>query len=195
MTQYNKATLDTFFNTGDIPSGTDFANLIDSQINASEVVTQTMAGPLSTPQLLTTNLSVNGTVSAGNTNINGQLKAASVLVNGNVSAATVAVSGFGIIYSRFVASAAGTAQGTATPLLITMTRLQGITDGVATGFVLNANSPGRVQYLINETAVSGNLYPPVGGKINALSTNIPFPLAANTPYVVYHTLASAYWVK
>jgi hypothetical protein len=33
MTTYNKATLKTFFAQGDIPSGTDYANFIDSYVN------------------------------------------------------------------------------------------------------------------------------------------------------------------
>lgn len=70
MTTYNKATLKTFFETGDVPTGTDYANFIDSYVNLVETAEQAMAGPLNTTELITPNVSatniVTDTVSATN---------------------------------------------------------------------------------------------------------------------------------
>ena len=94
-----------------------------------------------------------------------------------------------------IISALGTTQAAAAPLTATVNRCQGVTDGQTTGFALQANKAGFVQYLINETAVSANLWPPVGGKINNGAANGVFVLAANTPYTIFHYAASAYGVK
>lgn len=118
MTTYNKQTLGTFFENGDVPQGSDFQNLIDSQVNIVETSTQAMGGPLSTTELVTprvsaTNINCTGTVSANNfslslltaTNITATAIAAasavftdavtvnSILVSGKVSAAGVNVTG------------------------------------------------------------------------------------------------------
>lgn len=94
-----------------------------------------------------------------------------------------------------IISALGTTQAAAAPLTATINRVQGVTDGQTTGVALLANNVGRVQYLINETAVSGNLWPPTGGKINNAAANAVFVLAANTSYTIFHYAASAYGVK
>lgn len=219
MTTYNKQTLATFFQTGDVPTGTDYENLIDSQVNIAETSTQAMAGSLSVNEL------VAARVSAGNLNITGIISAASfsvdslttgnivatTLVAGSVSAQSVNVavdiSAGGSVYanasraefnfhgSPVIVSAAGTAQATGALLAIEMPRLQGATDGVSTGFRLLSNMAGWAQYLANECSVSANLWPPVGGRINGLANNAAFPMAANTPYIVMHVTASAYSVK
>lgn len=46
MAEQDKATLKQSFQTGDSPTGTEFANLIDSQLNLAESVTQTINGPV-----------------------------------------------------------------------------------------------------------------------------------------------------
>lgn len=71
MTTYNKSTLATFFQTNDVPTGSDYANLIDSQVNIAETASQSMAGPLTTTELIAprvsaTNLSATTAVFIGN---------------------------------------------------------------------------------------------------------------------------------
>jgi hypothetical protein len=283
MTTYNKASLKTFFEQGDVPQGADYANFIDSCINIVETAAQTMAGALVTTKLITPlvsattlnteslnvsasnsitlnsdnnitidasnnvgvsaagNLSLNSdagiTVSAGvnisflaNTNItmttNNDITLAAdnnititpdnlFTVNGFavVSALTVntdIVASAGTIYASAtrspsgyfgngvtpIVSAAGTTQGAATIITASpLVRGQGTADGTTTGYALAGNRIGMFQYFIHEGAVSGNLWPPTGGTINALSTNTPFPLAANTMYTVLCKSASAYAVK
>jgi hypothetical protein len=46
MTIINKASLTSVFETGDVPQGSDFANLIDSNFNLAEVGSQSSAGSL-----------------------------------------------------------------------------------------------------------------------------------------------------
>lgn len=46
MAQQDKATLKQAFETGDAPTGSDFENLIDSQLNLAETTAQTINGPV-----------------------------------------------------------------------------------------------------------------------------------------------------
>lgn len=200
MTTYNKQTLATFFQTNDIPLGSDYQNLIDSQINLAETSSQSMAGPLVTTELICPR------VSATNANIvtllsAGTINAISLNVSTDVSATTGAIYASAMHLSAelyrsvIIVSAFGTTQATATQLTATINRGQGVADGSTTGFSLQANRSGYVQYIINETAASANLWPPTGGTINALAANAAFGLTANTMYTILHKTASAYAVK
>lgn len=259
MTTYNKTTLKTFFETGDIPDGNDYANLIDSQVNIVETSVQEMGGPLYTPELITNrvsaaNLNIGGdtffltignnanigvgnnfivsaannvVVSADNnvniygnsfyvqggdqlggsytslslggtfSNISGTSTLTINLPSVVVSAMTIntsLTSTNGIAQGTGIVSAAGTTQTTAALLSNIINRGKGVTDGSATGFRPAANKTGVVQYIYNDT-VSANLWPPVGGSINALGANAVFPMAANTMYTILPITASAYAVK
>lgn len=67
MTQRNKSTLTALFQTGDVPTGTDYADFIDSYVNVVETTVQTMAGPLSTTELITARVSATNIVFGGAT--------------------------------------------------------------------------------------------------------------------------------
>lgn len=177
MTNYNKTTLKTFFETGDVPSGQNFADLIDSNVNLVETGLQTMAGALSSTEFIASR------VSAGSVN-----------VTGNVSANTGTVFASSNRWSVGIVSATGTAQATAAVLIYTVNNGAGVIDGQTTGFLLPSNQPGRIQYIVNGIA-SANLWPPVGGQINTLSSNAAFGMAASTPYTIIHTATSGYAVK
>lgn len=75
MTTYNKQTLATFFQDNDVPAGSDFSNLIDSQVNIVETSVQAMGGALSTTELITPR------VSAVNLNVTGVLSANSLSIS------------------------------------------------------------------------------------------------------------------
>lgn len=97
-----------------------------------------------------------------------------------------------------IVSAAGTAQATAAAISATVgiTRLQGVTDGQSTGFLLPA--PGAnigIENLIINEGISANLWPSVGCSINGATANTVFPLLTKTPYYVTYVTTSAYWVK
>src|SRR5665213_237409 len=192
MTQQSKATLEALFQTGDVPSGQNYTDMIDSAINAVETGIQSIAGPISPTEVITPR------VSASNANFTVMVSANALNVAADVSAATGTVyasamrSPFHYHGLPLIVSAAGTAQTTGTALTAEICRLQGATDGQTTGFRLLANQQGWVQYLANECTVSANLWPPTGGHINGLASNAVFPMAANTPYIVIHSQASAY---
>lgn len=199
MTNYNKQTLATFFQNGDVPTGTDYENLIDSNLNLVETSAQSMAGPLVTTELITnrvsaTNVNVTGTFSVNSFSPTSLSVANDVSAGGTIyaSASRTPINFHG---NPLIVSALGSTQTTAAPLTVEFCRLQGAADGQTTGFTLLANKQGWVQYLANECTVSANLWPPVGGIINGLSTNVPFPMVASTPYIVMHRNASAYSVK
>lgn len=93
MTTYNKASLKTYFETNDVPAGSDYANLIDSQVNLVETAVQSMAGPLSTTELITPQ------VSATSINVTGKMSAQSICVE-TLSANTFNAANFLTISSR-----------------------------------------------------------------------------------------------
>lgn len=217
-TTYNKSQLSIFFAQGDIPSGTDYQNLIYSQVNIVETAQQNMAGPLYTTKLITPLMSANvfnaatfstpgafaaGSVSANTMVINTQAVIGNLTIAGVTSANNLNLSGVQsftngyFIATPTITSAAGIAIGTAAPLsVLNFVRGQGATDGSATGFGLPGNKAGLIQFFSYEGTVSANLWPAGADyKINALASGAPFPLAANTPYTILHKTASAYAVK
>lgn len=200
MTTYNRATLKTFFETGDVPTGTNYADLIDSCLNIVDTGTQSIAGTLNPTELVTARVSAgNGKFTSG-VEIQGNLSAARLFVSTSVHTSALDMRGgritnvSAVYHVTGIISALGTTQATAAPLTFEINRGAGVADGVTTGFLLLANQTGRVQYLFNSTA-SANLYPCTGGQINALSSNAAFGLTANTLYTIVHTLASGYAVK
>lgn len=221
MTTYNKSSLKTYFETNDVPTGGNYADLIDSNLNLVETAIQSMAGQLYTTKLITPNVSAasitnTGTTNSVNASITGTASIASLNVSTNAAFtgtftsnfATVGVVSAGDVYASTtkttylksdtptIVSAAGTTQATAVQLGTTaIVRGQGSTDGSATGYALTSNNAGLIQYFVHEGAVSANLWPPTGGTINGLSANAAFGLAANTLYTVIHKTASAYAVK
>lgn len=217
-TIYNKSSLSTFFEQGDIPQGSDYQNLIYSQVNIAETAEQDMAGPLYTTKLITPR------VSAPNANITTLLSANVINVNiigAGVVDANNAVINFlnvtfdvsannGTVYSSasrstqgyyspvVIISAAGTALATATPLIGPICRVQGATDGQATGVKLlsGVGIVGWEQTIINEAAVSANLWPAGSDfRINALTSGAAFGMLANTTYIAVYTRTSGYAVK
>lgn len=301
----NKAVLVQLFETGDVPTGANFADLINSSVNLFETNPQTMLGALNPTELVTSRVSagngvftgdllVNGTItqtniscallsanavyadaiytgtsffnivsantlcigssasfglpsnapsvtidaSSGDISTTGTLsvgKAVSFIkaganafaINGqsnfsdtatftniivtnnldqltgtaqftNVSAQNVTV--VSAVITNFTQpvvtiAASGVAIGTANILTGAQNRLISVSDGTATGVGLQANRTGLIQYLYNETAVSANLWPCVGGQINNLASGAAFAVAAKTLYTIIHIKASGYAVK
>lgn len=212
MTTFNQTTLKTFFETGDVPSGNDYGNLIDSCVNVVNTNRQTMGGPLQSTELIaarvsagngnfTGNLAIAGTFSLANLST-GIVSAASLNATGDIAAATGSVNSSasrvstGYYQNVSIVSAAGTTQATGAGLGTNgIIRLKGIVDGQTTGFLLAANLTGFEQTVWIEENTSCNLWPCVGGQINALSSNAAFAMTGNTKYVVTHIKASGYAVK
>lgn len=205
----NKAALVLLFEQGDVPTGANFADLINSCVNLNETDAQTMLGALNPTELITARVSATNGIFTGTMTIGGitsgsdayfeTVRASAMVITGDVSAGgTVYASAMrstnGFIGGVGVVSAAGTTQGTAASLTNVINRGKGIADGSTTGFTPLANRAGLVQYLFNEGA-SANLWPPTGGFINGLAVNAPFSLAASAMVTIVHLTASAYAVK
>jgi hypothetical protein len=139
-------------------------------------------------------IGTNGTITCDSLSARNFIAASAMRSNTTVSAVRIH-SNEGYISSPVIVSAAGTALATATICSAGVNIVRGVNDGTTTGVGLMANKLGLVQYIINETAVSANLWPCTGGQINALGSGAAFPLAANTQYTVIHTRASGYSVK
>lgn len=219
MTTYSKASLKTFFETGDVPTGQNYSDFIDSYINIVDTSAQQMNSSLEpteliAPRVSATNVNVTGTFSASNAVLGGittlgrvvasaatvsaMLSAGSLNVDTDVSAGgtiySSAMRSGGFIGTTGVVSAAGSTQATAALLTNVVNRGKGIVDGTTTGYTPLTNRPGLTQYLFNEGA-SANLWPPTGGIINGLAANAAFPLAASAMVTIVHLTASAYAVK
>lgn len=203
MTIYNKTSLKTFFETGDVPDGGNYADFIDSCVNLAETASQQMAGPLNPTELITGRVSAGDGVFTGNLTIGGTLTVPTLTFdNIQASSATfssrVSANSFGStsgVFSRTgIVSAAGSTQATAAQLSFTINRGAGVVDGQNTGFVLINNQAGLTQYIINGGA-SANLYPPSECVINALATNAAFGMTSNTQYTILHVTNSAFSVK
>ena len=76
------------------------------------------------------------------------------------------------------ASAAGTTQGTATTLTASITVVT--TAAASSGVVLTDSEIGDQYEVLNLGANALTVYPPSGGRINAIATNGGFTLATNT---------------
>lgn len=106
MTTYNRTTLKGFFEQGDVPTGTDYANLIDSCVNMVETGVQTLGGALNPTELIAGRVSAGTGVFTGTMTITGitsvgtlyadQINAASIgaittsalTVNGDITASS-----------------------------------------------------------------------------------------------------------
>lgn len=209
MPNYNKSTLITFFEQNDVPQGTDYANLITSQVNLVETSVQAMAGGLQTTELVASrisagNINATGTLTAATFSISnlavsglvvsGQTTTQSLIISTQTSANNMNISG-DLIRPVSTYSAAGTAQATATQIIAGNAVLTGATDNINTGYILLGNRTGLNQTIYNQNTISANLWPCLGGQINALASNAAFGMAASTLYTVFHTRASGYAVK
>lgn len=103
MTQLNKASLAALFQTGDVPSGQNYNDFIDSCVNQVETATQSMAGALNPTELITAR------VSATNVNVTGILSAATIAVDsitGSAATLRVGTLSAGVVYGDITGSAA-----------------------------------------------------------------------------------------
>lgn len=83
-------------------------------------------------------------------------------------------------------TATGTIQGNALPLPADICKFTTVAAG--TGTILPAANPADSGTLFNAGANALLVYPPVGGKINALGTNAGYSVATATPYVDWYCI-------
>lgn len=89
MTTYARSTLKTFFENGDVPSGTDYSNLIDSCLNIVETGVQTMGGALNPTELITSRVSAGTGIFTGDVNVAGIISANNISMFGILSANSI----------------------------------------------------------------------------------------------------------
>jgi hypothetical protein len=107
MAQQDKATLKQAFETGDAPTGSDFENLIDSQLNLAETTAQTINGPVNFAGGVTF-ASISAATVGGNTGTFGTISTS------GISAVTVSASNiFGLARAECFATSPGTISTTA----------------------------------------------------------------------------------
>jgi len=107
MAQQDKATLKQAFETGDAPTGSDFENLIDSQLNLAETTAQTINGPVNFAGGVTF-ASISAATVGGNTGMFGTISTS------GISAVTVSASNiFGLARAECFATSPGTISTTA----------------------------------------------------------------------------------
>lgn len=166
-----KNTLVGFFTTGSVPSGGQFADMINSSVNLFETVDQSMLGALATTQLITpqvsaTNVNVTGTLTAANStfsvaNLSATTVSANagffnthlsvsghVAVNGPVSANSLNVTGDVSAATGTVYASAFRAGGGGIFRTVTVVSAAGTTQ--ATGAVLGSNGITRLKGIVND---------------------------------------------
>jgi hypothetical protein len=169
MTQRSVTYLKGRFEEGDIPSGTDYADLIDSFVNLEASAEQTMAGKLSLP-----NLTVTNTVSAD------IVHATKSILHGYTSAVTI-----------------GTTQGSAVVVSADVNFVT-VSDAAERGIVLNDHHQGSIQYVTNDdsSVTAATIFPFSGTKFIATAENAGLLLAAGQTIQILHVNASSYaWVR
>lgn len=83
-------------------------------------------------------------------------------------------------------TATGSTQGTALPLPADICKFT--TVAASTGAIIPAANPGDSGTVFNGGANALSLYPPTGGKINAVATNGAYSIAAATPYCDWYCI-------
>lgn len=109
MTAQNRTTLKAAFETGDVPTGSDYADLIDSSLNLVETSAQSIASPVTFSNTLTItgNLAVDSlTVSAAAT-VGSMVVQGTMTVSGAVTAGSANIAGGAIVVGAVTAGSVG----------------------------------------------------------------------------------------
>lgn len=169
MTLRSVTYLKAVFETGDIPTGTDYSDLMDSFVSLHSSAAQTMLGTLNSPAIEATRVSA-VTVSAQVVHITGYLHNSYADINsvGTAIASAAIVSGD---VSLVTCTAAG-----------------------ERAVVLNQHNKGRKQYIINNpssvTAVT--VYPLAGKNFIGTAESVGLLLTAGQTMQIIHVGTSAY---
>lgn len=83
-------------------------------------------------------------------------------------------------------TATGAAQATALPLPADICKFT--TVAASTGAIIPPANPGDSGTIFNAGANALSLYPPLGGKINAVATNGAYSIATATPYCDWYCI-------
>ena len=164
MTQRSVTYLKGRWETGDIPTQTDYGDLMDSFVSLEASAAQTMAGKLELTAVSA------ATVSANDVYVNGKLFHSK---------------------STAVSAALGTQAG-ATRLTNDVNLVFG-NDVLGFGVVMASAEPGRIQYIINTATTALTVFPASGCNFIGTAVNTgSLVLAVNSMMIVAHCGASAY---
>lgn len=169
MTQRSVTYLKAKFETGDIPTQSDYGDLMDSFLSLEASAAQTLSGSIALPGIDATRVSAT-TVSAG-----------------TVYVQTKTIRS----YATNVSAALGTQAG-ATRLTKDVSLVFG-NDVLGFGVVMASAEPGRVQHIINTATTVLTIFPASG--CNFVGTAVDtgsIVLAKNSMMIVTHCGASAY---
>jgi hypothetical protein len=184
MTQRSRTYLKGVFEQGDIPTGTDYADLIDSFLSLETSSEQTMIGGLTLTSVNATNgridnLSVTTKVTAGAGEFTGPVSAASIWVDSKL-----------IQSNQINVSANGTTQAAATRL--TKDTSYVFCTNLNRAVVLATAEPGRTQIIVNTATTALLVFPASGANFVGTAENASLSLAANGTMIVPHIGVSAY---
>lgn len=193
MTAKTRTALYAAFETGDIPQGSDYADLIDSSVNLLDTGNQAISGSLTvsgdvsaasvtTSSLSLTNLTASGTVSLGTTSVS------TLTSSGAVTAPTATINN--IVGVPVTLAGVGTTQAGAATITSSITRLA--TSVGQTAFVL-PNTTGQMFFIHNTTATSALVYPPVGGTIDGGATDASITITYNSTKLIFATSSTEFW--
>jgi hypothetical protein len=184
MTQRSRTYLKGVFEQGDIPTGTDYADLIDSFLSLETSSEQTMIGGLT----LTSVNATNGRID--NLSVTTKVTAAAAEFTGPVSAASIWVDSKLIQSNQINVSANGTTQAAATRL--TKDTSYVFCTNLNRAVVLATAEPGRTQIIVNTATTALLVFPASGANFVGTAENASLALAANGTMIVPHIGVSAY---
>jgi hypothetical protein len=178
MTARTKQYLKARFQNGVAVSAGDYADLIDSFFNISETSAQSITGSLNVD-------------SASITSIDSENVSAQTITS--LSSAQFSHLEVGNLYRSTEASAipTGTSQASALSLTKDMTRFVDVSSSFNAARL--SSNQGISQIVFNDTNVNLSVYPPVGSKINALSTNSPYVVSASVVTRFYSVSGPTYF--
>lgn len=177
MTILTKTQIISNFENGDVPTGTDFANWIETMVGQAETSAQTINGTLN---VIDFNCS-GATIQA--LSVNGLLVNAAVVVHQQVV-------GRNQVGQWATVSGTGSAQGGATTLSALSAVLTPTSASKA--YVLAGGYSGNQQWLRNARAVSAKIYPPSGGQINGAGANVAYDLPGSARMMISAESSAAF---
>lgn len=170
MTQRSVTYLKGRWETGDIPTQTDYQDLMDSFVSLEASANQTMSGPLTAPSVSAASVSANF------------IHIEKKIHNG---------------YQDLLPQ--GLTQGSAASADYDVTKVAISAGGVQErGIVLSEHHAGRQQYLINDagSVTAATIYPSPGCNFIGTAANGGMLVAAGQTIQVIHVNSSAYsWVR
>jgi len=206
MTARTPTYLKSRYETGDIPTQSDYEDIFDSYVNLEVSGKQTINSDLATSgEIICARVSASaffiGEVSANNVYAStGNFTTLNVTTNNSTNTNSTFVSAGTVnITSRATGSvdvsvkAVGSAQATAKNITAAINLLVTVSAGTDDAVILPGGYPGWTQYIINSTTSTCQVFPPSGGTIDGLSTNAAQTLNPLGRMIVHHITSARFF--